>query len=98
MIGSLLYLTTSRPDILFATCLCERFQSEPKESHFNAVKRIFRYLNSTRDLGLFYPKAQTLDVLSYSDADYGGNRTDRKSTSSTCHFFGESLVSWFSKK
>jgi hypothetical protein len=76
MIGSLLYLTASRPDILFATCLCARFQSEPKESHFNAVKRIFRYLNSTKDLGLFYPKAQSLDLLSYSDADYAGSRTD----------------------
>ena len=98
MIGSLLYLTASKPDIRFATCFCARFQFEPKESHFNAVKRIFRYLNSTKDLGLFYPKAQSLDLLSYSDADYAGSRIDQKSTSSTCHFIEESLAPWLSKK
>ncbi|MGD7448503.1 Ty1/Copia family ribonuclease HI, partial [Ralstonia pseudosolanacearum] len=92
------YLIECRPDILFSTCLCARFQSAPKESHLNAVKRIFRYLIGTPALGLFYPRSRQLDLLSYSDADFAGSRTDRKSTSGTCHFLGSSLVSWFSKK
>ena len=98
MIGSLLYLTSSRPDILFSTCLCARFQSNPKQSHLNAVKRIFRYLVDTSDYGLFYPRSPQFNLVTYSDADYAGSRTDRKSTSGTCQFLGESLVSWFSKK
>jgi transposase InsO family protein len=98
MIGSLLYLTASRPDIMFSVCLCARFQSCPKESHLIAIKRIFRYLIGTYDLGLFYPKGTSFELVGYSDADYAGSRVDRKSTSGTCHFLGQSLVSWFSKK
>jgi len=98
MIGSLLYLTASRPDIMMSVCLCARFQADPKESHLRAVKRIIRYLNNTKDFGLFYPKECPFELVSYSDADFGGSRTDRKSTSGTCHFIGKSLVSWFSKK
>ena len=98
MIGSLLYITSSRPDIMFSVCLCARYQSNPKESHIKAVKRIFRYLNNTINYGLFYPKSCTFDLLSYSDADFAGCKSDRKSTSGTCHFLGHSLVSWFSKK
>ena len=98
MIGSLLYLTASRPDIMMSVCLCARFQAKPKESHQRAVKRILRYLSSTRDYGLFYPKGSSFELVSYSDADFGGCKTDRKSTSGTCHFIGQSLVSWFSKK
>ena len=98
MIGSLLYLTASRPDIMMSVCLCARFQADPKESHIRAVKRILRYLNKTKDFGLFYPKECPFELVSYSDADFGGSRTDRKSTSGTCHFIGRSLVSWFSKK
>jgi hypothetical protein len=98
MIGSLLYLTASRPDIMFSFCLCARFQSCPKESHLVAVKRIFRYLLGTIDLGLLYPKFTSLPLVSYSDANFAGCKIDRKSTSGTCHFLGHSLVSWFSKK
>jgi hypothetical protein len=98
MIGSLLYLTASRPDIMFSVCLCARFQSCSKESHLVAVKRIFRYLLGTIDLGLRYPKFTSLDLVGYSDADFAGCKIDRKSTSGTCHFLGHSLVSWFSKK
>jgi len=98
MIGSLLYLTASRPDIMFSVCLCSRFQSCPKESHMHALKRIFRYLKSTCDFGLFYPKTRSFDLIAYSDADYAGCKSDRKSTSGTCQFLGKSLVSWFSKK
>ncbi|KAK6115596.1 hypothetical protein DH2020_007865 [Rehmannia glutinosa] len=98
MIGSLLYLTASRPDILHAVCLCARFQSNPKESHMSAVKRIFRYLKGTIQYGLFYPKNENFYLKGYSDSGYAGNIDDRKSTSGSCQFLGDCLVSWFSKK
>ncbi|KAF7119794.1 hypothetical protein RHSIM_Rhsim13G0158900 [Rhododendron simsii] len=98
MIGSLLYLTASRPDIMFSVCLCARFQSSPKESHHIAVKRIFKYLIGTPNLGLWYPRGTSIDLIGYSDADFAGCSIDRKSTSGTCQFLGHSLVSWFSKK
>ncbi|KAK6147459.1 hypothetical protein DH2020_018371 [Rehmannia glutinosa] len=98
MIGGLLYLTASRPDILHAVCLCARFQSNPKESHMSAVKRIFRYLKDTIQYGLFYPKNENFSLKGYSDSDYAGNIDDRKSTSGSCQFLGDCLVSWFSKK
>ncbi|KAK6116095.1 hypothetical protein DH2020_008364 [Rehmannia glutinosa] len=81
MIGSLLYLTASRPDILHAVYLCARFQSNPKESHMSAVKRIFRYLKGTIQYGLFYPKNEIFSLKGYSDSDYAGNIDDRKSIS-----------------
>ncbi|KAH9696622.1 hypothetical protein KPL71_023234 [Citrus sinensis] len=98
MIGSLLYLTASRPDIMFSVCLCARFQSCPKESHLLAVKRIFRYLSGTIDIGLWYPRGTHIDLTCFSDADFTGYKVDRKSTSGTCYILGHSLVSWFSKK
>ena len=98
MVGSLLYLTASRPDIMFATCLCARFQSNPKESHLIAIKRIFRYLKGTPNLGLWYPKNNGFDLIGYSDSDYAGCKIDRKSTTGSCQFLGGRLVSWFSKK
>ncbi|KAK2989895.1 hypothetical protein RJ640_019478 [Escallonia rubra] len=100
MIGSLLYLTASRPDIMFSVCLCARFQACPKESHLIAVKRILRYLKGTHDLGLWFPRNTSFfDLIGYSDADYaGGCKTERKSTSGGCQFLGHSLVSWSSEK
>ena len=98
MIGSLLYLTASRPDIMFATCLCARFQSDPKESHLIAVKRIFRYLKGTPNLGIWYPKDTGFDLIGYTDSDFAGCKIDRKSTSGSCQFLGRRLVSWYSKK
>ena len=84
MIGSLLYLTSSRPDIQFSVCLCARFQASPRESHLTAVKRIFRYLAGTQDIGLWYPANCNLELIAYTDSDYVGSRLDRKSTSSYC--------------
>jgi hypothetical protein len=98
MIGSLLYLCASRPDIMLSVCMCARFQANPKECHLVAVKRIFRYLVHTPNLGLWYPKGSTFDLLGYSDSDYAGCKVDRKSTTGTCQFLGRSLVSWSSKK
>jgi hypothetical protein len=98
MIGSLLYLCASRPYIMLSICLCARFQSNPKECHLRAVKRIMRYLVHTSYLGLWYPKGSNFKLVGYSDADYAGCKIDRKSTSGTCQFLGKSLVSWTSKK
>nr|GEZ11461.1 hypothetical protein [Tanacetum cinerariifolium] len=80
MIGSLMYLTASRPDIMFAVCACARHQVTPKEFHLHAVKRIFRYLKGHPKLGLWYPKESPFDLVAYSDSDYGGATQDRKST------------------
>ena len=98
MIGSLLYLAVSRPDIMFCVYLCTRFQACPKESHLIALKRIFRYLFGTQNLGLWYPKKSSLKLIGFSDADYAGSKTDRKSISGTCQFFGHILMFWSSKK
>ncbi|XP_073122832.1 secreted RxLR effector protein 161-like [Henckelia pumila] len=84
LIGSLLYLTANRPDIVFAVCLCARFQSNPKQSHFVAGKRILRYLKGTRNVGLWYAKHNSFNLVGYLDADYAGCKMDRKSTKSCC--------------
>ena len=78
MIGSLLYLTSFKPDIQFFVYLCARFQVSPKESHLTAVKRIFRYLAETQDIGLWYPTNCSLELIAYTDVDYAGSRLDRK--------------------
>jgi hypothetical protein len=98
MIGSLLYLCASRSDIMLSVCMCARYQSDPKECHLVAVKRILRYLVSTPCFGIWYPKGSTFDLIGYSDSDYAGCKVDRKSTLGTCQFLGRSLVSWSSKK
>jgi hypothetical protein len=98
MIGSLLCLCASRSDIMLRVCMCARFQSNPKECHLMAVKRILRYLVHTPCFRIWYPKGSTFDLIRYSDSDYAGCKVDRKSTSGTCQFLGRSLVSWSSKK
>ena len=98
MIGSLLYLTASRPDITFCMCFYARFQSDPEESHLKAVKRIFRYLKGSSNLELFYPKSNEFYLKAYTDTVYDGCKIDRKSTSGSCQFLGNSLVLWSSRK
>ena len=78
--------------------MCARYQAAPKESHAENVKRIFKYLAGTIDLGIWYPKGTEGQLIAYSDSDHAGYKTDRKSTSGQCQFLGGSLVSWFSKK
>ena len=80
MIGSLLYLTASRHDILFSVCLCARFQSDPRESHLTAVKKIFKYLKGTTNLSLFYRKSNEYSLVGYCDADFARDRVEHKST------------------
>ncbi|GJS99985.1 putative ribonuclease H-like domain-containing protein [Tanacetum coccineum] len=98
MIGCLMYLTASRPDIMFAVCLCARFQVTPKVSHIHAVKRIFRYLKHQPKLGLWYPKDSPFHLEAFSDSDYAGDNHDRRSTSGGCQYLGRRLVSWQCKK
>ena len=98
MIGCLLYLTASRPDIAFSVGVCSRFQSNPKVSHLNAVKRIIKYVGGTCDYGLFYNKESNLSFAGFSDSDWGGNADDRKSTTGGCFYVGANLVAWMSEK
>ncbi|GJV57976.1 putative ribonuclease H-like domain-containing protein [Tanacetum coccineum] len=98
MIGSLMYLIASRPDIMFDVCACARFQVTPKASHLNAVKRIFRYLKHQPKLGLWYHRDSPFELEAFSDSDYGGASLDRKSTTGGCQFLGRRLISWQCKK
>ncbi|GJS49989.1 putative ribonuclease H-like domain-containing protein [Tanacetum coccineum] len=98
MIGSLMYLTFSRPDIMFAVCACARYQVNPKVSHLHAVKRIFRYLKGQPKLGLWYPKDSLFNLVAYTNSDYAGASLDRKSTTGGCQFLGCRLISWKYKK
>ncbi|XP_075076856.1 secreted RxLR effector protein 161-like [Nicotiana tabacum] len=97
-IGSLLYLTASIPDIIFNVGLCVRFQSNPKESHLKAAKRILRYLKGTQDLVLYYPSGDSFNLIGYDDADYAGYLVDMKGTSGMTHFLGSCLISWGRRK
>ncbi|GKC71298.1 putative reverse transcriptase, RNA-dependent DNA polymerase [Tanacetum coccineum] len=98
MIGSLMYLTSSRLDIMFAVCACARFQVTPKTSHLLAVKRIFRYLKGKPTLGLWYSRDSPFELVAYTDSDYAGATQDRKSTTGGCQFLGNRLISWQCKK
>ncbi|GJZ22961.1 retrovirus-related pol polyprotein from transposon TNT 1-94 [Tanacetum coccineum] len=98
MIGSLMYLTSSRPDIMFVVCACARYQVHPKVSHLHAVKRIFRYLKGQPKLGLWYLKDSPFDLVAYTDSDYAGASLDRKSTTGGCQFLRCRLISWQCKK
>ncbi|GKA95793.1 putative ribonuclease H-like domain-containing protein [Tanacetum coccineum] len=98
MIGSLMYLTASRADIMFIVCACVRFQVTPKVSHLHAMERIFRYLKGQPKLGLWYPKDSPFDLEAYTDSDYAGASLDRKSITGGCQFLGSRLISWQYKK
>ncbi|GJW00590.1 retrovirus-related pol polyprotein from transposon TNT 1-94 [Tanacetum coccineum] len=98
MIGSLLYLTASRPDIMFSVYLCAPFQEDPKTSHLEAVKRIFRYVKGTMHLELWYPKRSGIETIVYANSDHAGDYVDQKSTNGICTIMGCCLTSWFSKK
>nr|GEX12484.1 retrovirus-related Pol polyprotein from transposon TNT 1-94 [Tanacetum cinerariifolium] len=98
MIGSLLYLTASRPDIMFSVCLCARFQEAPKTSHLEVVKRIFRYIKGTTHLGSWYLKGSGIETIVYADSDRARDYLDRKGTIGICTFMGCCLTSWFLKK
>ena len=92
MIGCLLYLTASRPNIAFSVSVCSRFQSNSKVSHLNAIIRIIKYVSGTCDYGLFYSKESNLSLTGFSDSDWAGNANDRKSTTGGCFYVGANLV------
>ncbi|XP_050259668.1 uncharacterized mitochondrial protein AtMg00810-like [Quercus robur] len=98
MIGSLLYLTTSRLDIAFSVGVCARFQAAPKESQLTTIKRIIRYINDISDYGIWYLKDSNECLAEYSDVDWARCIDDRKSTSGGCFYLGNNLLSWMSKK
>ncbi|GKC22863.1 hypothetical protein Tco_1025013 [Tanacetum coccineum] len=86
MIGSLMYLTSSRPDLIYAVCLCARYQEKPTKKHLQAVKRIFRYLKGTINMGLWYSKDTDMSLTAYADADNAGCQDTRRSTSGSAQF------------
>nr|GEZ66436.1 hypothetical protein [Tanacetum cinerariifolium] len=98
MIGTLLYLTASRPDLQFAICMCARYQARPTEKHLHAVKRIFRYLHGIVNRGLWYPKDSSIALTAFADANHAGCQDTRRSTSGSVQFLGERLISWSSKR
>nr|GEV30839.1 ribonuclease H-like domain-containing protein [Tanacetum cinerariifolium] len=98
VIGSLMHLTASRPDILYEVCVCARFQVIPKVSHLHAIKRIFRYLKGHPKLNLWYPRDSPFELVAYTNSDYVGASLDRKSTTEGCQFLGSRLISWQCKK
>ncbi|GKE60726.1 hypothetical protein Tco_1511093, partial [Tanacetum coccineum] len=95
MVGALMYLTASRPDIVHATCYCSRYQARPTEKHLKEVKRIFRYLKNTINMGLLYPKDTSFELTAFSDLDHAGCLDIRCGIQ---FLRGDKLVSWSSKK
>ncbi|GJW62273.1 retrovirus-related pol polyprotein from transposon TNT 1-94 [Tanacetum coccineum] len=98
MVGSLMYLTASRPDLVFAVCMCARYQASPTKKHLEALKRVFQYLRGTINWGIWYLKETAMALTAYADADHAGCQDTRRSTSGSAQFLGDKLVSWSSKK
>nr|GEZ70955.1 retrovirus-related Pol polyprotein from transposon TNT 1-94 [Tanacetum cinerariifolium] len=98
MVGSLMYLTPSRPDLIFVVCKCARYLASPTKKHLEALKRVFQYLKGTINWGLWYSKETAMALTAYADADHAGCQDTRRSTSGSAQFLGDKLVSWSSKK
>jgi hypothetical protein len=98
MIGSHLYLTMTQSDIQFSVCLCTCFHASPRSSHWQAIQQIFKYLKYTLEFRIWYSASSSLDIFGFSNVDFAECGIDRKSTSTTCHFIGSSLVCWSSHK
>lgn len=98
IVGSLMYLTATRPDVMFVVSLLSRYMENPTELHLQAAKRVFRYLKGTLDFGVFYKKGGNKELIAYTDSDYAGDLEDRKSTSGYVFLMSSGAVSWSSKK
>ncbi|GJU11180.1 retrovirus-related pol polyprotein from transposon TNT 1-94 [Tanacetum coccineum] len=98
MIRSLMYLISSRPDLNYVVCLCARYQAKPTKKDLQAVKQIFRYLNGTINIGIWYLKDTDMSLTAYADVDHAGCQDTRRSTSGSAQFLGDKIVSWSSKK
>nr|GFC80008.1 uncharacterized mitochondrial protein AtMg00810-like [Tanacetum cinerariifolium] len=92
MVGSLMYLTASRPNLVFAICMCARYQAKPTKKHLEALKRVFQYLKGTINWGLWYPKDTAMALTAYADADHAGCQDTRRSTSGSAQFLGDKLL------
>lgn len=98
IVGSLMYLTGTRPNIMHVVSLISKYMENPKESHLLAAKRILRYLRATTSFGIFYKKGENSYLIGYTDSDYAENIDDRKSTSGHVFMLGFGAISWSSKK
>jgi hypothetical protein len=98
IVGSLMYLTATRPDLMFAVNMIARYMEHPVEPHLMAAKRIFRYIKGTLELGIWYRKGEVAELIAYSDSDYGGDVDDRKSTSGYVFMLGSGAIVWSSRK
>ncbi|GKE83173.1 hypothetical protein Tco_1553173 [Tanacetum coccineum] len=98
MVGTLMYLTASRPDLTFVVCMCAWYQAKPTERYLHAVKRIFKYLRGTVNKGLWYPKDSSITITAYANADHACFHDTRRSTSGCMQLLGDRLVSWSSKR
>ncbi|GJV62545.1 retrovirus-related pol polyprotein from transposon TNT 1-94 [Tanacetum coccineum] len=98
MVGTLMYLTASRPNLTFVVCMYARYQAKPTEKHLHAIKRIFKYLRGTINMGLWYSKDSSIALTAYADADHAGCQDTRRSTSGSIQLLGDRLVSWSTKR
>ncbi|XP_069146145.1 uncharacterized mitochondrial protein AtMg00810-like [Solanum lycopersicum] len=98
IVGNLMYLTATRPDIMYGVSLISRYMESPTAIHLLAAKRIFRYLQGTKDFGLFYKKGEKSDLIGFVDSDYADDQDDRKSTSGYVFVLGTGAISWSSRK
>ncbi|GKG04095.1 hypothetical protein Tco_0314482 [Tanacetum coccineum] len=98
MVVTLMYLTTRRPDLTFAICICARYQAKPTEKHLHVLKRIFKYLRGTVNRGLWYPKDSSISLIAYADADHASCQDTKRSTSGSMQLLGDRLVSLSSKR
>ncbi|GKE26170.1 hypothetical protein Tco_1441554 [Tanacetum coccineum] len=94
MVGSLMYLTASRPDLVFTVCMCARYQASPTKNHLEALKRVFWYLKGTINWGLWYPKDTAMALTAYADVDHAGCQDTQRSTSGSAQFLGDKLILW----
>ena len=98
LIGKLLYLSHTRPDICYTVNVLSQFMHSPRNSHFQAANRVLKYLKGTPGLGISYRKSGKIDLVLYTDSDFAGSRMDCRSTTGYCTFLGGNLVTWRSKK
>jgi len=98
VVGSLMYLTATRPDLMYGVSLISRFMSSPTESHWFAAKRILRYLKGTTELGIYYKKEGNTKVMAYTDSDFARDIDDRRNTSGYVFLLSSGAISWSSKK